>query len=624
MDEERHINGVLGVAVIKWNVAMGCTRWLLQLVFVAGVVAGCGETIPSSDSATTTTVTLQGQLTDAATGEPIVGAKIDIGSRSAVTDINGHYEIGNVPVNAGNGVARDYQATITLTGVTAPIDMTDTSTTPRYPDRKFTKPVSVDDSIASANHDFKVGKLSATIQGVVGGGDRLPLGGATVELRDNTPGTVGDLVRSTTSDPATGQYAFANIEAGVDYNLVGRSSDGLLQGSVTTGELDDDQTLQLYLGGGSALVLSSTDTYSPRIIAVSPENNSDIAPGAVDVVLTFNEAIKQDSYSIPNPLATESNIFHDIEVSYGGQKAAGNLAHSMSWNATFDALTISIPYTGVSSKYTVDLSLLSPTTVDSTTTLGKLKDNAGNGLENSPVLTDGHLLSFTTNGGVLAAAPVILSPNAAGLDSDAMSVMLDWQPVSGATNGYNIYRSTRNDLTTGVVEPFVFLAGPVAESSYTDTFSASGFSLLATSETAQYYVYRVTSLNSDLIESAPSNEATVRDVISPSPDGTAGICVSPGGDSLTVTEPVMQTANGQVQFTFSEPLDVVAAETISNYTGTNISGAKLTTPTTVVLDFSSPINCVNTETVIIGTGVTDVAGNPMSGTLAERTLTYVP
>jgi hypothetical protein len=300
----------------------------------------------------------------------------------------------------------------------------------------------------------------------------------------------------------------------------------------------------------------------------------------------------------------------------------------MSWNATFDALTINLPATGISSKYTIDLSLLSPiaTTTGGTTTtaLGKLKDNAGNGLEKSPVLTAGNLLAFTTNGGIPAVPPVILSPNAPGLDSNATSVTLDWQPAIGATKGYNIYRSTRSSLAPGLVQPFVLIAGPVAASTYSDTLALSGFNLLPLPEAAQSYAYHVTSINSDLIESAPSNEVLVKDVIPPAAVGTAGICVLPGGNSLTVTTPVAVTTNGQVQFTFSEPLGVIAAETVGNYMGVNVSAAKLTSPTTVVLDFSAPITCVNTNIVALGVGITDVAGNALAGSLAQRTLTYLP
>lgn len=594
----------------------GQSGWALWMVLVAGLMTGCGGPIPApvADSTTPTAVTLQGHLTDAVTGEPIAGAQIDIGLRSATTDINGHYELGNFPANSGGGVARDYQATITLTSVTSPVHMINAAATPRYPDRVFRMPESPETTTASTTHNFRVGKLSATIQGVVGDASLSTIGGAIVELQDNTAGTAGNVIRTATSDTATGGFSFPNVEAGVSYRLAGRTSDSVMQGSVTIGQLSDNQTLSLLLGGTPALLLTSTDVYSPRIIAVSPENNADIAPGTVNVVFTFNEPIRQNSYSIPNPSALD-NIYNDINVSYGGAKAAGNYAHSMSWNAAFDVLTITIPNTGVSSKFTVDLSPLSPV---GTAILGKLKDNAGNGLESSPVLTAGNLLSFTTNGGILAAPPVILSPNAPGLDWNATSVTLDWQPVLGATKGYNIYRST------GVAGPFVLIAGSVTASTYTDTLALSGFNLLPLLEVAQSYVYRVTSSNSDLIESAPSNELTIKDVIPPSVVGTAGTCVAPGGNSLTVITPVTVTANGQVQFTFSEPLDVIAAETVSNYTGVNISAAKLASPTTVVLDFSAPITCVNTNAVIIDTVITDVAGNVLTGSLAQRTLTYVP
>ncbi len=592
--------------------------WMLAVLLVS-VMAGCGGSIPapSQNTTTPTTVTLQGQLTDAATGEPIAGAKIDIGSRTATTSGSGHYEIANVAANSGNGVARDYQATLTLSGVTSPVNMTNPAAAPRYPNSKFAMPVGA--AASAANHDFKVGKLSATIRGVVGDSSLLPLAGATVELQDNTAGMAGNVVRTTTSDVATGEYVFANIEAGVDYKLAGRTGGGAKQGNITTGKLYDNQILQLSLGGTKSLILSATDNYSPRIIKVSPDNNADIVPGAVNVVFAFNEPILQDAYSTPNPSVAD-NIYHDINVSYGGKKAAGNYAHTLSWNAAFDALTISLPATGTSSKFTVDLSLLSP----SGTALGKLKDSAGNGLENSPVLTAGHLLTFTTNGGIAAVPPVILSPDAPGLDRNATGVTLDWQPATGATKGYNIYRSTGSNAVGSVVEPFVLIAGPVTASTYTDTQAQSGFNLLPLPEVAQSYTYRVTSINSDLIESAPSNEVPVKDVIAPAPVGTAGTCVAPGGTSLTVTTPGAVTANGQVQFTFGEPLSVIAAETPGNYTGANIGAAKLTSPTTVVLDFSAPIACANTSTVILGVGITDVAGNALAGSLAQRTLTYSP
>jgi hypothetical protein len=588
--------------------------WIMVGTFLwVALLPGCGGSIPSPTSTgnTPALVTLQGQLTDSVTGEPIAGARIDIGNKNAVTNSAGYYEMTNVQANnsAGNGVSRDYLATITLTGVTAPINMTDVATTPRYPDRKFVAPLTP--AAGGANHDFKIGKLSAAIQGVVGDANRLPLGNVVVELQDTATGNTGKIIQTSTSNASTGAFILQNVEAGMSYKLVGHTSDWTWQGEVTTATVSDGQTLDLPLSGPTALVLSNVDTFAPFVVAVTPENNADVSPGAVDVVLTFNEPIRQDSYSTPDPSASLANIYHDVDVSYGGQKAAGNLAHTLAWNVSHDMLTISIPSTGASSKYTVDLSLAA----------GKLKDLAGNGLASSPVLTSGTLLSFSTGGGILAAAPVLLSPNAASLDSDASSVTLDWQPVAGATKGYYIYRSVRSYLPGGIVEPFVRLGGPVTASGYTDTLAASGFNFLATNEVGRYYVYRVTSINSDLIESAPSNEVTVQDVIAPTAVGTSGICVAPGGNSLTITTPATPTANGQVQFTFSEALEVIAAEDAANYTGTSISAAKLTAPTTVVLDFSAPITCANTNSVTVGIGIKDVAGNPLA---APVTLTYMP
>jgi len=595
------------------------------ILFVGGhLLSSCGGSIPSPDPEAPNTVTLRGQVLDAASGEVIVRAKINIGSRSAVTDNNGYYEISDFPSSSGVSVSRDYQATINLNEVISPIDMTNSESMPRYPEIKFSKPINIDESITPVNHNFLIGKLSANIRGVVGDDNRFPVGNVVIELWDNSSSIAATTSRVTTSDPETGQYEFLNVEAGIEYKLIGESNDRLLQGELIIAGISDSQSIQLDLNSSSVLLLNTTDSYSPRIIKVSPENNSDVAPGNVNIVFTFNEPIYQDSYSIPNPLLTTNNIYYDINVSYGGQKAAGNLAHDLYWNLTFDELTVAIPFTGVSSKNTIDLSLLSPKEEDSIRTLGKLKDNAGNGLENSPVLSEGQLLSFTTSGGVVAEAPVLYSINAASLDSDATSVILDWQPVLGATKGYNIYRSTRNSLDTGVVEPLVFLSGPISESKFEDTFDEYGFGLILNSEIAQHYVYYITSVNSDLIESAPSNEITIRDVIVPSIVGTSGQCVPPGGNSLTVLSPVTITENGQVQITFSEPLDVIMAENVANYTANNLTSVKLISPTEIVLDFSTPIICANTETVLIGETVTDVAGNAISGTEGERMITFSP
>jgi hypothetical protein len=596
----------------------------MQFLLVSTLLSGCGDTVNSPDDSSSVVVTLQGQIIDSVTKEAIVGAKIEIGSWSAVTGDGGFYKIDNVVANSGGGVSYNYRAIVTLSEVTEPVDMTNVDITPRYPDRKLVGPIS-GGSTASTIHNFEIGKLSASIQGWTGDKNRVALGGVSVELHDNTEGSEGVVIQTVVSDEVTGEFKFINIEAGVEYNLVAKTEDGSLQGSVVIGKPGDNEQLVAALGGDHELILSTDDVYSPRIIAVSPEHNSDVLPGTLNVVFTFNEPIFQDAYSTPNPLAISGNIYNDIDVSYGGFKASGNFAHTLSWNENFDQLTVEIPNTGVSSKYTVDLSLLSPTGEGDNRVLGKLTDLSGNKLEDSPVLENGNLLAFTTNGGVLAESPIILSPNAASMDSGSTSVTIDWLPAVGATKGYNIYRSTRSYLNTGVEEPFIKIADGVAESKFVDTQADTGFSLLVNNEIAQFFIYRVTSVNSDYIESLPSNKLVIKDVIPPAlASGSASNCVPPGGTSLNTATPNVIVENGQIEITFSEALDAASAETLTNYTGSNLLAITLNSPTSVLVDFSVPIVCSNTESLIVGTGVQDIVGNGMSGATSERTISYVP
>ena len=60
-------------------------RYLVGMaILLAILLSGCGGSIPSPTSTgnTPAMVTLQGQLTDAVTGEPIAGARIDIGNKN--------------------------------------------------------------------------------------------------------------------------------------------------------------------------------------------------------------------------------------------------------------------------------------------------------------------------------------------------------------------------------------------------------------------------------------------------------------------------------------------------------------------------------------------------------------
>jgi len=452
-----------------------------------------------------------------------------------------------------------------------------------------------------ANHDFKVGKLSATVRGVARDQYRQPKGQAVVELRS----AGGKLEASTSTDTATGSFSFVNVEAGVAHTIKGRDSVSAVEGEIGSFTLSDNQTLDFGLRNSESLVLASADAYEPRVTKISPEDNSDVAPGVVDVVLAFNEPIMMDVYSTPNAAAALENVFADIIVTFeglkGGSSVSKKVVHSMAWNSSRTALTITLPTTGTSSRYKVDF----------LAAIDKLRDMVGNlGLVSGSIATN---VKFSTLGATSVSAPTVAIVNAASLSNVDQNVVLDWSPVSGATNGYNVYRS---DIQPGRVGPNAFL-GKVTGSEYTDPTVP-----FVNGELPLSYNYSVSALNGDLVESALSTKVLARDVIAPSvPDLDPGapvvttICTQPGQTSVTL--PPANTTNGQVSIIFSEPMPESVVENISNYAvlpaSPVIVAATQVLPAKVVLDFDAAISCVGTATITL-TGIADLAGNAYPST----------
>lgn len=605
------------------------TKAIAFVVFVLSGLVGCGDDTTNNSttdianpnpSTLTPTGTLQGQVTDAVTGAAIIGAVVNIGLQSATTDASGHYVLygipANSPENTATGYTGSYQATVDLAGVTAPVNMTDSASVPRYPVRKPSMPVNVtfssfNESVANggtasnhdtplfslvANHDFKVGKLSATVRGVARDQFRQPKGQAVVELRS----AGGKLEASTSTDTATGSFSFVNVEAGVEHMIKGRDSVSAVEGEIGSFTLSDNQTLDFGLRNSESLVLASVDAYKPRVTQVSPDNNSDVAPGNVDVVLLFNEPIKMDSYATPSTAAALGNIYKDISVKYkglkGGAATTKNVVHSMAWNSSRTALTISLPTTGTSSSYKVDFSAAIPNLRDMVGNFGSAVDSIATSVD------------FSTRGATAVAAPSVAIVNSGSIGHGTTSVALDWSPVAGATNGYNVYRS---EIQSGRTEPMVLLA-QVALSTYTDNTAAFVSGVVALS-----YNYSVTAVNADLDESALSAAVLARDVIPPSIPVLASTCVTPSGTSMLPLPSPANTVNGQVRITFSEPMPEGVVENISNYTLASATLAPATlaigtatqvTSTQVVLEFATVGGCPATSTITL-TGITDLAGN---------------
>jgi len=600
-------------------------------VLAAGGLAGCGDDTTNNSKtdianpnpvALSPTGTLQGQITDAVTGEVIVGAVVSIGTQSATTDATGHYVINNVPANNEEngtaGLTGKYQATLDLSSATSPVNMTSSATTPRYPARKPSMPVNVtfssfNESVANggtasnhdtpivnlvANYDFKVGKLTATLSGVVT--DNItgqPKGGATVELRDVN----NNYETATLTDNALGTYSFAKIEAGVKHYLQGRDSTTSVTGTspsplnpVNYYTLSDNQTLDLGQGDLNALVLTPYDNVKPYVSMVSPENFADVAPGAVDVVLSFSEPIRSDAYSTPSAATALGNIYQDIVVTFDGVKdnvvAGTAVPHSLAWNSSRTALTVTIPATGTSSTYSVDYTNIG----------GDIKDVAGNVMAALPANTK---VAFSTRGATAVTAPSVVVVNSASLSHVQSNVMLDWAPVVGATKGYKVYRA---DKRLGLTGPMKFLANATV-SSLTD--NAVDFISTAYDPIALSYDYSVSAVNGDNEESALSVAVTARDVIAPT---ASAICVAPGAVSL-VHGPAT-TTNGEVKITFSETINESLMETLANYTTTpavTVATQLQAAPAQVVLEFGSAITCSSGSVTLAN--ITDLAGNAYAG-----------
>ncbi|MBK6756515.1 MAG: hypothetical protein IPG70_02220 [Moraxellaceae bacterium] len=102
--------------------------------------------------------------------------------------------------------------------------------------------------------------------------------------------------------------------------------------------------------------VATTDTLAPRVLKTTPENGSEIAPGSnVTVKFAFSEPIRQTAATKGlTPSSAATSLYNLIQVNFLGAKA-GNIAHSLSWNAAFTELTVTIPTVAAASNYRVDL-----------------------------------------------------------------------------------------------------------------------------------------------------------------------------------------------------------------------------------------------------------------------------
>ena len=602
------------VIVLAFNV-IGCTT-------KENGSTAVGNPVPSTFSPTGT---IQGNLVDVVTQQPIVGAIVDIGAGQATTSSTGEFVIYNVPATTdslNNTVNGTYNVTIDLRNVTSPVLMSSPTATYKYPNFSYSTVsvsyTSLDDTSANnpgggsgSNHDtpvsglvaplpLAVGKLASNIVGVVTYSNTSPINalqsvgaGWTVELvstgsnNAGTPsgtgtagtGNTGNVVAVTLTG-ANGDFTFNNIESMQAFAIRAWDPTNTFYGTKNVTSVADGQTLTLVPQTSTnntvlnqTVLVNTIDNIAPFISTVSPEVGSDITPtGGVNVIYTFSEPIRQGAYALclTNSGVAGSCLYKDIAVNFMGAKA-GNIAYALSWNAAATQLTVNIPTLASSSTYSVDLT--------GALGVGKLTDDSFN---NTSAADPKRIVTFSTNGGPIADAPInLVITNSASLDFNSQ-VVFDWLPASGA-RAYHVYRMPIQ-MWSGATETLpIRLIGTVSDSAFTDNFTDdvagnkalshdipannifAGISFDEKINIQLKYVYTVVSLNTDSLEGPASASVTAVDVMGANLTNGAAIFadITDGDNTLTVY--------------FNEPLDEASAEIAANYT--LAAGSIATSPT---------------------------------------------
>jgi len=529
--------------------------------------------------------------------------------------------------------AGQYFMTIDMRNVSSPVQMTNPAAAVRYPDFSYDQVrVQIEtisnissggtNSIAGApitmtqkvtTKELKVGKLATHITGVVAYagtviGERAlqPVGpGFTVELlsasafpfgnAEGSTGGTGSLgnVIQTAVTGSNGDFTFSNVESQQTFSIraMGKDAAGLdfsngIGGTGVTA-LADGETLALTVQKNNAIFVTNTDTQQPIIIANLPENNADVSSaGGQDIVFTFSEPIKQNVYAKTltqnGVFAAGNGLYQDVLVTNEGAKATP-AAHTLSWNATFDKLTITIPVLAPSSRYKVDIT-------NALNNAAKLVDNKGTAVSNAQAVAL-NAINFTTNTTTLAQQVTGLAiVNKQNLDEGGThNPRLDWAPASGA-KGYNVYRAT-NEVWQGVLQAGAYellnAGNPVQQSEYTDALVAPFY--VERLQTQLTYSYIVKAINADGTEAAPSLEVVASDTVGPTlmvaPSFTSLLSQSLFGSPLTVN------ANDTLTLSFNEPLDEASVKA-ATYVITYGTGTTILAPTVSSVVYSAATNSV--------------------------------
>ncbi len=458
-----------------------------------------------------------------------------------------------------------------------------------------------------------------------------------------------------------GAFSFEKIESLQLFRIDVVNADGTERGSERVKSPADDQikTLLIQRGGlavpvadGAVLpvddaadlrtvFVSTTDTLAPTLLSVSPEDGFDVpaATGSVDVKFTFSEPIKATPYAKALTAASVGDaggLYNNVLVNFNGAKA-GNIPHTLAWNAAMTELTVTIPNVAKASKYSVAIAGVA----------GQLMDMNDVLLAALPAAKA--TINFSTNGAATpAAVTTVAVTNRASLNAAGVPTV-DWLPVASAKS-YNVYRAKA--LAGGAYGEYQRIGHAV-----TSDFADDGAQVLNVMPGINKYELSV----DPVIFADNGLKVTYKYMVRPvsydnvelltAADGTDTSGVNVAQDNMTPAVafmPTLVTTSKTVTVTFNEPMDEASAETLANYvltaraddptTGTTaapINEAPATAPTIPVLSsvvyYRTAVPAIGAEpaipansvkltyasnvpagTTLTVTGVKDVAGNVMT------------
>lgn len=523
-------------------------------------------------SITAPTGTIQGILKDKVTGDPIVGAKINLGISSAVTNELGQYVINNVPVTTATAEGQhdhretyqvniDMREVINHSGYDYPNFIYDTISvgfgrfTPleaqamvgsNFQQGTFHQIIS---GLVSA-HDMQIGKLSTSITGRVVIDTGLaglvpfsPAENATVRLYyiNEDVNRSNRLVASVTTNEQ-GRFTFEGLETLANVRLVAIFADQY--GEEYFGEMDtktpevDGEELRLTLLDsegvdglrGEAIKLGLLENQGPVLTEVSPANYSDLvvteANEPVEVRFTFNHPIERNAYALAVDASSSAiqGLHRDVKVLYNGAKMdqqiirdeqAGGQAepqpkptYSLSWSDDDRTLIVTMHNLAKAAKYEVDITAAEGDR--------KLMDHRGRSVNltgrGSNEWNAPAKVEFSTRLGLMPETPM-LQP-IVNIDSQD-NVVLSWNAVANARQ-YVVYRESIVNSDLADYRPGFTEIARTGNTHYTDDDTQEFIYDDRGSLWPVEYRYTVTAVSADGIESAlDQNGQVARDTIKP-------------------------------------------------------------------------------------------------------------